>query len=93
MSHARPRLGRYSLVLAIAMLVSAPSANATTAAYSGDNARSSSRRRSNAAHDIQFRLSADATPDEIIDTGFTSIPADCDVLWRTPGSAAPATAT
>ena len=43
--------------------------------------RSSSRGGDNAAHDIQFRLSNDATHDEIIDTvQFTSIPADCDVV-------------
>ena len=81
MSHARPRLGRHSLVLAIAMLLaSAAGANATTAEYSGSTLIIKDG-GANASHEIQFRLSDDATHDEIIDTvPFTSIPSDCDVV-------------
>ena len=62
MSHARPRLGRHSLVLAIAMLlVGAASAHATTAEYSGDgNTLIITGGGANASHEIQFRLSNDA---------------------------------
>jgi Ca2+-binding RTX toxin-like protein len=81
MSHARPRLGLHSLVLAIAMLlVSAAGANATTAEYSGATLIIKDG-GDNASHEIQFRLSDDGTHDEIIDTvAFTSAPSDCDIV-------------
>ena len=83
MSHARPRLGRHSLVLALAiLLIGATGAEATTAEYSGDgNTLIVKDGGANASHDIQFRLSNDGTKDEIIDTQqFTSIPGDCTVV-------------
>lgn len=51
---------------------------ATTVAYSGDGSTVIVTGGDNAAHTIQFPLSADGTHDEIIDTlPITSIPGDC----------------
>ena len=77
MSQKRPRLGRHSLVLAIAMLaLGAVNAHATTAAYSGDGTTLIITGGDNASHEIQFRFNAGN--DEIIDTQqFTSMPGDC----------------
>jgi Ca2+-binding RTX toxin-like protein len=88
MSHMRPRQGWparpawQAMVLAIAMLlVGAVGAHATTVNYSGDNTTLIVTGVDNVDHDIQFRLSANQTADEILDTaGFTSIPADCTVV-------------
>ena len=73
-------------VLAIAgLLLSAAGAHATTVAYSGDNSTVIVTGGDNAAHDIQFRLSADASADEILDTaGFTTYPEDCTVVVNVP---------
>ncbi|MCW3013826.1 MAG: Hemolysin-type calcium-binding region [Solirubrobacterales bacterium] len=54
---------------------------ATTVAYSGDGTTLIVTGGDNAAHGLQFRLSADHVHDEILDdTGFTTIPADCTVV-------------
>jgi Ca2+-binding RTX toxin-like protein len=82
MSQTRARLGRHSLVLAIAMLlVGAASANATTITFSGDGNTLIVTGGDNAAHEIQLRFNASTGPsgeDEIIDTqSITSFPAGC----------------
>src|SRR5688572_23625435 len=67
MSHARPRLGRHSLVLAIAMLlVGAVSAHATTVNI--DNGTLVVTGGDNADHDVQFRFKASTSEDEVLDT-------------------------
>ena len=67
MSHARPRLGRYSLVLAIAMLlVGAVSAHATT--VNVDNGTLVVTGGDNANHEVQFRFNASTSNDEVLDT-------------------------
>ncbi len=64
MSHARPRLGRYSLVLAITMLlVSAVSAHATTVNI--DSGTLVVTGGDNLNHELQFRFNAGA--DEVYD--------------------------
>jgi Ca2+-binding RTX toxin-like protein len=82
MSHARPRLGWHSLVLAIAiLLVGAANANAGTIEYSGDGTTLIVKGVDSASHDIQFRLSDDGLSDEILDTEqFTAIPGNCTVV-------------
>jgi len=56
-------------------------AAASTVAYSGDASTVIVTGGDSANHNIQFRLSADAAHDEIIDTaGFTLIPVDCTVI-------------
>ena len=71
-----------ALVLATTgLLLGAGGAQATTAAYSGDDRTLIVTGGDDAAHEIQFRLSNDQTHDEILDTvPFTSIPGDCDVV-------------
>jgi Ca2+-binding RTX toxin-like protein len=67
MSQIRPRQGRYSLVLAIAiLLVGAASANATTITFSGDGSTLIITGVDSASHDIQVRFNGGN--DEVIDT-------------------------
>ena len=67
MSHARPRLGRYSLVLGIAMLlVGAVSAHATTVNVA--NGTLVVTGGDNADHEVQFRFNASTGNDEVLDT-------------------------
>jgi Ca2+-binding RTX toxin-like protein len=82
MSHARPRLGLHSLVLAIVMLlVGAAAAQATTVTESGDTLIVNGD--DNSAHEIQFRLELVPDPDpdrdHILDNQtITSFPGDCE---------------
>ena len=77
MSHTRPGLGRYSLVLAVAMLlVGSTAVQATTVSYSGDTLIVTGG--DNTRHVVQFRY-ADATGrDHILDNqAITAAPGDC----------------
>jgi len=66
MSHARPRLGRHSLVLAIVMLlVGAASAHATTVDI--DSGTLVVTGEDNLNHEVQFRFDAGASADEVLD--------------------------
>src|SRR4051794_12143501 len=83
----RPRTGvsrRLALListLACFAALGATSALAGTIDYSADGSTVIVTGGDSASHVIQFRLSADAAHDEIIDTqDFTSIPGDCTVM-------------
>jgi Ca2+-binding RTX toxin-like protein len=77
MSHARPRLGRNSFVLAIAMLlVGTASAQATTVSYSGDTLVVTGG--DNTRHVVQFRYDDATGRDNILDNQtITAAPGDC----------------
>ena len=75
MSHTRPRQGRYSLVLAMAiLLVGVASAQATTISFSGDGSTLIISGGDNASHEIQVRFNGGN--DEVIDTQTINAP-DC----------------
>jgi len=79
MSHARPRLGRHSLVLAIAMLLVGPAAaNAATVSFNGDQLIVTGV--DGASHKLQFRLKvvASVAYDEILDNQGIVDPGPCD---------------
>jgi Ca2+-binding RTX toxin-like protein len=82
MSHARLRLGRHSLVLAIAMVavgIWAPAAVAGTITYDGDTVVFTGG--DNLNHEVQFRFNATTGADEIIDIqSITSAPGDCSYV-------------
>jgi Ca2+-binding RTX toxin-like protein len=89
MSHARPSLGRHSLVLAIAiLLVGAASANATTVSFNGGQLIVSGV--DSASHEIQFRFNAATPGDDILDSQPITAPAEClhetDKWVHCPGS-------
>src|SRR5687767_8524276 len=68
------------LLLSCALLVAAGPgvASATTVDYGTDGLTLTVNGVDGADHEIQFRLSGDATRDHILDTaGFTSVPVDC----------------
>jgi Ca2+-binding RTX toxin-like protein len=81
MSHARPRLGRHSFVLAMAILLAlgaaAPAAMAGSVSY--DGATLVYTAGDNGDHIVQFRLDSTGFNDEIYDNeDFESFPDDCD---------------
>lgn len=82
MSHARPRLGLHSLVLAIAILaigIWAPTAVAGTITYDGDTVVFTGG--DNLDHQVQFRFNSSTGADEIIDTqAIASAPGDCSYV-------------
>jgi Ca2+-binding RTX toxin-like protein len=70
MSHARPRIGRRSLVLAVVMvLVGAASASATTVTFTGAGVDRTATVTGgdNLRHELQFRITTDGLSDEIYD--------------------------
>ncbi len=93
MSHARPRLGRHSFVLAIVMLlVGAASANAeTVVTFSGVGADRTAivNAADGLSHELQFRITEDGLSDEILDSQ-SIVGAGCDQNTTTkitcPGS-------
>jgi len=76
MPHARPRLARHSLVLAVAfLLVGAASANATTVSFDGDTLVVIGG--DNSSHEIQFRFNASTSGDDILDNQPITAPPEC----------------